>query len=699
MGAWHAALSLRVRDPGDPGAVVDRARAELIVGSAQRARELLATAAATWPAEPAIIRLRAITEEALGEHATAARLYAAAAMRSAGPRRGVLEAKAAEAFDRAGLVRLARQHYRRAARLLPDVAGWLAVREAALWHDTALVSRLLGRAGPAEQRFAAAVRAAALIRAGDSVGGVHWLVAAGRHGRAAEVALALGDTPRARRLLYRGLLDSPVPVSGVNLLLAAFPPSNPDEISAVAGALRRLGRSPEAIRVLRIAADRSGEVGILVAAADALGEAGDRTGVAHALQRALRIQGTDGADQEHAHARLILRARGEAAGWRALVQFARRNPHHPAVPSVLATVAGIHERAGRSRAADSLDRVITARWPSHGAATRARLRLAVAAERSRQFGRARALYALVRDGGGAEAAASRFMLGRAAMAEGDTVAARTEWADLAQDDPVGYYGMLAREAARLPPLSVPPPSWPSAGDALRDVMVGLVGLAALDFATEAGEYVAWASRALEADPLQLLGLGRFLLSMGWTEPAVSVGWRAATPLGLTDPRVLRLVFPWPLREVVVAEANKFDLDPYLLAGLIRQESMFRPGVVSRAGARGLMQLMPTTAAEVARRLGVEWHDGLLGVADANLHVGAAHFASLVRRFGGDEVLALAAYNAGGSPVDRWRRRWGRLTDRVQFVDRIPYPETRGYVRTVVRNRALYRALYPLSSEQ
>lgn len=121
-----------------------------------------------------------------------------------------------------------------------------------------------------------------------------------------------------------------------------------------------------------------------------------------------------------------------------------------------------------------------------------------------------------------------------------------------------------------------------------------------------------------------------------------------------------------------------------------------PDATSRAGARGLMQLMPSTASHVARRIGVSWNRSLLGVADANLHVGAAHLSALLRRYDGDPVAALAAYNAGGRPVSRWLR-FPEAADPHLFVERIPYLETREYVKTVLRNLELYRALYPAAT--
>ena len=144
---------------------------------------------------------------------------------------------------------------------------------------------------------------------------------------------------------------------------------------------------------------------------------------------------------------------------------------------------------------------------------------------------------------------------------------------------------------------------------------------------------------------------------------------------------------------IEAEANGFGADPYLLAGLIRQESSFTPDAMSRAGAQGLMQLMPPTAAGLARQLGVDWGQQLVVVPDANLHLGVAHLTALLRSYDDQLAPAIAAYNAGGRPVSRWLR-YPEASDAFLWVERIPYVETRGYVRTVLRNRELYRALYP-----
>ena len=141
------------------------------------------------------------------------------------------------------------------------------------------------------------------------------------------------------------------------------------------------------------------------------------------------------------------------------------------------------------------------------------------------------------------------------------------------------------------------------------------------------------------------------------------------------------------------------------ASVIRQESGFAPHATSRTDARGLMQVMPSTGRELARNVGLgDFDPALLWVPDVNLALGMRHFSAALKKYPEIE-RALAAYNAGGTPVDRWsaslldsRARSGDavrapIEDIELFVERIPYVETRDYVRTIIRNRAMYRLLY------
>lgn len=147
--------------------------------------------------------------------------------------------------------------------------------------------------------------------------------------------------------------------------------------------------------------------------------------------------------------------------------------------------------------------------------------------------------------------------------------------------------------------------------------------------------------------------------------------------------------PYPYAELIHREARRFGLDPALVAAVIDNESGFDPERRSPDGAVGLMQVMPATAALAAGELGDvdATADGLRDPA-TNVRVGCWYLARLQRRYGGDLVAALAAYNAGPERVDAWRSlpRWRERSG----VDRIPVQETRSYVLLVLREYERYR---------
>jgi soluble lytic murein transglycosylase len=130
-----------------------------------------------------------------------------------------------------------------------------------------------------------------------------------------------------------------------------------------------------------------------------------------------------------------------------------------------------------------------------------------------------------------------------------------------------------------------------------------------------------------------------------------------------------------------------------VASLIRQESEFNPSVVSHANAWGLMQLLPSVGKSMAKKEGLKGFstNGLLNPA-VNLQLGTKNLRLVLDRFGGQQEYALAAYNAGDVPVRQWMSA-GTYQDIAEFVESIPYTETREYVQAILRNRDIYRALY------
>ncbi len=151
-------------------------------------------------------------------------------------------------------------------------------------------------------------------------------------------------------------------------------------------------------------------------------------------------------------------------------------------------------------------------------------------------------------------------------------------------------------------------------------------------------------------------------------------------------------FPLPYRASLEEHSREHDLDPFLLAGLIRQESEFDPKVVSRAGARGLAQIKPSTGRDIGRKLKVSFTPAKLFQPEYNLRFGAYYFKLMTTQLGGNEVAALAAYNAGLTRARQWLK-WSDYRDPAEFIETIPLTETRTYVQAVLRNAATYRQVY------
>ena len=155
----------------------------------------------------------------------------------------------------------------------------------------------------------------------------------------------------------------------------------------------------------------------------------------------------------------------------------------------------------------------------------------------------------------------------------------------------------------------------------------------------------------------------------------------------------QLLFPRPYWADLTADAQAQGLDPYLVASLIRQESEFNPGAISRANAMGLMQLLPAVGKQEAKKIGMRGFtaSSLLNPS-INLRLGTTNLREVLDRYNGTPEYALAAYNAGDVPIRNWMAE-NNYKDLPEFVESIPYTETREYVQSILRNREMYRQLY------
>lgn len=201
--------------------------------------------------------------------------------------------------------------------------------------------------------------------------------------------------------------------------------------------------------------------------------------------------------------------------------------------------------------------------------------------------------------------------------------------------------------------------------------------------------VAWVNQQQARDEK---GMERFQLMRGGINNMRRAYPQFMTAEGEELPHdVLTVIYPLAYWDLIRKYSAQYDLDPYLVAALVLQESTFVADVRSHANAYGLMQLMPATARQYARKLGIPYSSRLLTNPDANIRMGTAYFSDKIKEFGGVH-LALASYNAGERPVRKWMaERQG--VEREEFIDDIPYPETQGYVRKIMGMAHDYKRLY------
>jgi soluble lytic murein transglycosylase len=205
-------------------------------------------------------------------------------------------------------------------------------------------------------------------------------------------------------------------------------------------------------------------------------------------------------------------------------------------------------------------------------------------------------------------------------------------------------------------------------------------------ATQRSRSQARAARARRAKVLRrrLLFLAGVVV-MGVVVAAVMAPW--------ADKAVQEIKLPLRHDDIIRQQADAKDLDPSLIAGVIYVESHFIDQT-SHAGAKGLMQLMPSTADYIARKSGgTRFRQGDLATPQINIAYGSWYLRYLLRKYRGSEPLALAAYNAGEGKVDQW---WADASARGENFDvarHIPFPETRNYVTRVLAAQADYRRQY------
>jgi soluble lytic murein transglycosylase len=305
-------------------------------------------------------------------------------------------------------------------------------------------------------------------------------------------------------------------------------------------------------------------------------------------------------------------------------------------------------------------------------------------------------------GGRAYRLGALYWTGRALERTGRRTKARQAYERILRESPRSYYGMLSarRVATARGPTAEPSIRLPADP---HQIIAADPGFARVDLLRRVG-LTEFALLELEevvqrsvGDPVRLYAVSSAYVKEERYHLALRILRRhlgGLTTTGHPDvPRAFwEMVYPFGWRSEVSEAAEHAGLDPFFVAAVVREESSYYPRAVSRAGARGLMQLMPATAQPLAENRGLAFRNGLLlDEPGANLQLGASFLAAQLREFG-DPRVALAAYNAGPRRARQWWQ--ARKTDDVDaWVEQIPYDETRRYVKRVMFSWEEYRRVY------
>jgi soluble lytic murein transglycosylase len=518
---------------------------------------------------------------------------------------------------------------------------------------------------------------------------------------AAEIMLELNDTARATALLREVLRNEGVAAvrrPAANLL--ADVSRNPADFFQAARVLADAGGVLEATALLPrvLAQPKLAGAGRAQLRLDLARVHFD----ARRYSEAQRISGQLAADsaepaEARAHARVLLGRTLLRLGNRsqAILQFERVLRENSANPAAEARfLLGDLEGNGTGSSAHAHFLQSAALGPQSLLGTESMMRLGASAFAAGQFDSARHWFERARAGATAYQQRATYWSARAREARGDTSALEL-FRSLIHLDPVSYYAFQA--ADRLGRRVLELPAGPPRQDNLENraarayarvdllIKAGLFDLAAFEqervrsnFENSKGALYAFAERMHAA---------------GQTQRAISLGRQIQRQRGAWDQRLLRIVYPLPFSEIIRAEAMRQKVDPFLAAALIRQESAFNPRATSVAGARGLMQIMPRTGEKLARTVALpRFKAARLYEPRLNIQLGMQHLQMLLQTHSGRLPHVLSACNAGPHRLSDWLN-FPEVSDDELFAERIPFAETRDYVRIVQQNAQIYRVAY------
>jgi peptidoglycan lytic transglycosylase len=609
----------------------------------------------------------------------------------------------ARELDRADSLDAARSAYEQAAQKLPQLSDWLYLRAAGVTGDSstraAYYAKLRTDVARDRIRWTDAI---ARERTRDFAGAIRAFNALG----ARLDALRLRINPPAddaSRTAARGELlmfiadsnNSADARDAIDLFDKVFTTTTPSEELVIARAANKSGLPDRAATAYRKALGAG------------LGEVSDNIGYGSVLFRLrryadatnqfakVRAPANLAAAAQYQRARAQIALGSTEAGRSTLRAITTAYPTDTSSASALLLLADLATDENRDQDARQTLTALLKRFPAGRHATNARFRAGMIAyiQGDRKAAAAEFDSLIARDPNSTEALAAAYWAGRSFAALGDKTRSKARWRSIIAKDPLSYYAVVA--AKRLDTTLVAPDRSPpnfARFPAIDTALNRVVGLRDVGMDVEAGFENDRLFRDALGNPTRMIATAHALAGTDQASRSIALGRRAIEEIG-HSPENYRLYFPVLERETLISSSKENGLDPVLVAALIRQESNFNPLATSPAGARGLMQLMPAVGKSVADSKGIgPWNPDLLYQAATNIKLGTAHLSGLAHKYP-EVVKVLAAYNAGESRVEKWSSKAGAADPEV-FTERIPFVETRDYVRTILRNRAYYQALYP-----
>lgn len=614
-----------------------------------------------------------------------------------------LVARARE-LDRADSRDSARIAYGEAAKRLPRIADWLYLRAAGVTADSSAREAYYAKVRTAVARDRIRwTEAHARERTGDIPGAIRMFTAVGGdlHALRLRAAVAADDAAKAeaRRALLAFIARSNTASEtrdAIDLFDKVFTATTPGEELILGRAAGKSGLPERAVTAYARALSAG------------LGDTRDRFAYASMLFRVrkfpeaatefakVRAPANLAAAAQYQRARALVALGNIESGRTVLRSITTTYPRDTSAASALLLLADL--ATDENRDADSRATLLglLKQFPSGRHAANARFRAGMIAyiQGNRRAAAAEFDSLVARDPNSAEALGAAYWAGRSFAALGDTARSKARWRSVIAKEPLSYYAVMA--AKRLDTTLIAPDKSTAVYPKVPAVDSAVARVAALRDAgmdVEAGFETDRLFRDATESRDALLATAAALTGTDQATRSTALGRRAIDEIGPTAANY-RLFYPVVERETLIAAAKENGLDPVFVASLIRQESNWNPRATSPVGARGLMQLMPPVGEGLARTKGIRpWDPEMLYDPAISIKLGTLHLRDLARKYPKDLVKILAAYNAGESRVEKWSTKAGAADPEV-FTERIPFVETRDYVRIVLRNQAYYDALYP-----